>query len=456
MQILPCNNPKNEKKFIISLSKTLRTVINVSTLKSCGIWKTKGVSTFRLLEDLLIQPFKKKSLYREVVLEKKSEIQYRTYSRFLACEGYNWEKLLFLCASRVIIKLKQLTSTDRQVLVVDDSLSERPRSKEVEHLATVFDHNDNEYKKGFRLLNIGFTDGYTFIPVFFSLLGSIKNSKNVEREKWDMRTMEGKRRARSLSKGTEVMLEGLKQAVSLGVRYVAYDSWFGKPGIIERTAQIGYDVVCMVKSNTQFIYNENPFTIERLYSQLDKSSESCSLSLYKDLSKVSVIGSIVVSLPKSDRKVRLVYCRMKKQKKGVYTVLLSTDLELSSAEILHLYAKRWSIETFFEACKQLLFWDKDTRTTNYDVMTACKTICFLRYILLSVQQRYENDWKTFSDWFYAVANEIEDLSVLHAVWEMLLLVKERAQVSQDVIEEYFNIFISKFSLRTRYALQILV
>ena len=179
-----------------------------------------------------------------------------------------------------------------------------------------------------------------------------------------------------------------------------------------------------------------------------------SISLYKDLSKVSVCGTIVVSLPKSNRKVRLVYCRMKKQKKGVYTVLLSTDLELSSVEILHLYAKRWSIETFFEACKQLLFWDKDTRTTNYDVMIACKTICFLRYILLSVQQRYENDWKTFSDWFYSVANEIEDLSVLNAVWETLLLAQEYAQISQDVIDELFNIFISKFSLHIRYALQI--
>lgn len=49
-----------------------------------------------------------------------------------------------------------LTSVDREkVLIFDDSLYSRNRSKAVELLAKVYDHVEHKYVRGFRMLTLG-------------------------------------------------------------------------------------------------------------------------------------------------------------------------------------------------------------------------------------------------------------------------------------------------------------
>ena len=64
-----------------------------------------------------------------------------------------------------------------KVFIVDDSLYNRNRSKKVELLARVHDHNDNRYYRGFRLLTLGWSDGSSYLPVSFSLLSSANAEK---------------------------------------------------------------------------------------------------------------------------------------------------------------------------------------------------------------------------------------------------------------------------------------
>ncbi|WP_440336083.1 transposase [Megasphaera sp.] len=53
-----------------------------------------------------------------------------------------------------------LTSENRKAcFVIDDSLYERAGYKRTELAARVFDHVSMRYKKGFRLLTLGWTDG---------------------------------------------------------------------------------------------------------------------------------------------------------------------------------------------------------------------------------------------------------------------------------------------------------
>lgn len=44
-------------------------------------------------------------------------------------------------------------------------------------LARVWDHAEHKYVHGFRMLTLGWSDGNTFLPVFFSLLSS-ENERN--------------------------------------------------------------------------------------------------------------------------------------------------------------------------------------------------------------------------------------------------------------------------------------
>ena len=73
--------------------------------------------------------------------------------------------------------------TDRsrfKALVLDDSVIERNRSKAVELLAFVFDHVIGKSVRGFNLLTLGWTDGFSFIPVVFNMLSSAKQEKRFQ------------------------------------------------------------------------------------------------------------------------------------------------------------------------------------------------------------------------------------------------------------------------------------
>jgi len=80
------------------------------------------------------------------------------------------ERLLLLIMTRLISSVDRLTGNDREsVLIFDDSLFSRNRSKKVELLAKVFDHTTHKFFKGFRMLTLGWSDGNTFLPISFNL-----------------------------------------------------------------------------------------------------------------------------------------------------------------------------------------------------------------------------------------------------------------------------------------------
>ena len=90
----------------------------------------------------------------------------------------NWMRFTTILASRIINNaILPLDSEDRaNVLIIDDSMFERNRSKKVELLVKVYDHAKHKYRFGFRMLTLGWSDGSTFLPVN-SILLSTENKK---------------------------------------------------------------------------------------------------------------------------------------------------------------------------------------------------------------------------------------------------------------------------------------
>ena len=96
-----------------------------------------------------------------------------TYYRFLNETSYNWSRFLLLLAVRTTTAFNSLTRPERvKVLILDDSVIKRNRSKTVELLARVYDHVEHRCQKGFTLLTLGWSDGYSFIPTGFNMLSS--------------------------------------------------------------------------------------------------------------------------------------------------------------------------------------------------------------------------------------------------------------------------------------------
>ena len=97
-----------------------------------------------------------------------------TIYRFLNSCQYNWRKFLLTLSSTIIKETIEPLKPHswKNVLILDDSLNSRNRSKAVELLARVRDHVEHKYVLGFRMLTLGWSDGNTFLPVAFSLLSS--------------------------------------------------------------------------------------------------------------------------------------------------------------------------------------------------------------------------------------------------------------------------------------------
>jgi hypothetical protein len=298
---------------------------------------------------------------------------------------------------------------------VDDSLYNRNRSKNVELLARVHDHNDHRFYRGFRLLTLGWSDGSSFLPVSFSLLSSAnKKNRLAPMTEVDKRTNGFKRRAESLRKAPDVLNELVKQAHDNGIRadYLLFDSWFSFPSIIIRLLEQKQQVICMLKSaKTKYGYKGFDLTLNELYK-----------AVRKRCGRAKILASIQVELgTNSDNETvmaKIVFIRARNAKKK-WLALLSTDLNLADEEIVKLYKRRWDIEVFFKITKSYLQLAKEFQSRSYDALVAHTTIVFARYTMLELARRSTKDPRTLGTLFHAGCDELRQTSFTEAVTLLL-------------------------------------
>ena len=81
-----------------------------------------------------------------------------TVYRFMKMIQINWIRFTTILSSWIIKDaIIPLDSEDRaNVLIIDDSMFERNRSKKIELLAKVYDHAKHKYRFGFRMHTLAF------------------------------------------------------------------------------------------------------------------------------------------------------------------------------------------------------------------------------------------------------------------------------------------------------------
>ena len=413
-------------------------------LKRSNFYKESGVPCVTILKELFTLVFTGKNLFRTLEM-KPEELSFRknTAYRFLNSGHYNWSKLLLLLATKIIAFVNSLTSDDRQsVLIFDDSLYSRSRSKKVELMTRVFDHTTHKYVKGFRMLTMGWSDGNTFLPIGFSLLSSQKPEKVLSPAKQlDKRTVAYKRRAMAVKSTTDVMIDLLRSAANIPAKYVLFDSWFAHPKTILRVKQEERDVICMVKVTEKIHYRHNGKwqPIQELRKLVGDVASA----------KTGIIGAVIVQIRKEKNSqeftdVRIVFVQDRTSKK--WLALLSTDLKLTEEEVVRIYSKRWDIEVFFKVCKSYLALAKEYQGRNYDAQVAATSIVFLRYTMLAVESRNTQDDRTIGELFYYYSDEMEDIKLSQA---LIMLIDTLRQVlnnlpviSQDMTNMIMDTFLN--------------
>lgn len=416
----------------------------VNALKLSDFTKEKGVKLLELLVFVITLIFTQKNLYEYLrCAGDDAPFKGDTVYRLLNNPNHNWRLLVLKLGATIIGFLKHLTSEKRVcALIVDDSAFYRNRSKKVELLANVKDHTTNRYFKGFRKLTFGWTDGATFIPLLFSLLSS-PQAKNRYYEQGPVVPAGSPghlRRQEAILKATDVLLLSLGEILTYvkDFQYVLFDSWFSWPKIINGVKAYQRDVICMLKDipTLFYTYQGKNYTLSNLYAQLNN----------KCLDKYTYIASVVVNYYGSPARVIFVRNRNSKSKRE-WLALLSTDITISEEEIIRIYGLRWDIEVYFKVCKSFLGLAKEFQGRSYDLMVAHTSIVTIRYMLLSVETRENQDSKAHGGMFYEFCDEIKSIeyreSFLLIVNLFVSAIRENLFLSKKMLDQILTDFMNK-------------
>ena len=446
---------QNDKQISKSIKRFFTRFHISSALKAANAYKKKGIPVVEVFQYLFLLIFSNRSMYMSLITGRNTPgFAKDTVYRFMKMLQINWIRFTTLLASRIIRDaIVPLDSGERKnVLIIDDSMFERNRSKKVELLAKAYDHANHRYRFGFRMLTLGWSDGSTFLPVNSVLLSSESKKNRInEAADVDKRTAGYRRRMLSMQKGTLAMPELLKAAkkATIPASYVLFDSWFSSPSTLHAVKSIGYDVIGMVKKTPKmfFRYNGEDMSLISIYG---KNKKRRGRSRY--------LLSVLVDVVKDGESIpaKVVYVRNRNKRKE-YLCLICTDPSLDENEIIRIYGKRWDIEVFFKVCKSYLNLSRECNSLSYDAMTAHTAVVFTRYMMLSLESRESGDNRSLGELFLYFSDEMADITWIQA-FHMLLrmfqsILKDNTELTEEKINELVDAFMDTLPVLLKTQLQ---
>ncbi len=441
------NRENDQREISATLKKFYADYGVAGLLRACRGEKQKGISAFRIFQYLLCLVFSDRSMYMQMVTGRFTEgFCKNTVYRFLNAAKTNWERFVLLLSERIINRtIRPLTNKDRKdVFIIDDTLFARTGGKRTELCSKVFDHVSMKYRRGYRLLTLGWSDGNSFLPISGRLLASGDDKKVIgPKKEMDMRSLAGRRRKQATSKAPDVMVEMLKTALRAGhrARYVLFDTWFASPKAILRIQrECRMNVISMIKKTSKVFYelDGKRMNIKQIFAASKKRPGRSKYLLSVD---VTLTDREENAIP-----ARIVCVRNRNKRKD-WIAFLSTDTSLDPEEILRIYGKRWDIEVFFKTCKSMLHLGSECHSLSYDALNAHVSLVFIRYMLLSLQKRCSEDDRTIGELFLLMVDELADTTFAQAmrliVDAMLQSVREQFGLSEAQLQAFTQQFYDR-------------
>ena len=414
-----------------------------SLLKRSNINKEKGISPVAVFRVLITLVFTGKNLFRTLEVGGGCGMAKDTVYRFLNSVHTNWRRFILLLSSRVISQeLEPLTgAANMKALIADDTLYRRNRSKYVELLSRVFDHTDNRYYRGFRMLTLGWSDGISFLPVSCALPASSKEQNRLVplRADLDRRTNGAKRRREGIRKATDVLVEMVVEAIASGIQasHLLFDSWFAYPATMRKLLAKGVHTLCMLKVTEKIFYR---------YQGEDLHLAAIYRKIRKRRGRAKILASIVVEIGEDHKgcpiSAKIVFVRDRRTKK--WLALLSTDTSLGDEAIVTAYKRRWDIEVFFKMAKSFLNLAKECQGRSYDALVAHATVVCCRYIILALAKRTHKDPRTLGILFHACCEELQQASFAEVLALVLMFLQQAMGAATEITRELIRSLIDRF------------
>jgi hypothetical protein len=381
-------------------------------LREAGIRKSFGLSAIAVFQLLFSLVFEGKNWFRLLESNRGTSLPGKdVVYRFLNHPGFAWRTFLHSLSLTVVRQFTSLTSAKRvKVFIIDDSTLQRNRSKKAELLAKVFDHTTGRFARGYTMLTLGWSDGFSFAPIDFVMLSSanIANRLTEMTTAITKRCHGYKRRAEALTRKPDAVVGLIQRALRTGFRadYVLMDSWFSQMPLIRQLSAEGLDSIGMIKEMKQrYTFQGQRLTLSELYRILPKNKKS------------SIWSSVIVQTS-CGVSVKLVFVQ-NRNKRREWLAILSTDLTLEPCEIVRIYGMRWSIETFFKVTKSYLKLGTEFQGRSFDMLISHTTVVFSRYLVMEFERRQAGDSRTLGGLFFLYLDEVRDVDYQTALQQLM-------------------------------------
>jgi len=342
------------------------------TLDQANIRKAQGVGVLTVFLQLLTVVFSGVPLSKSLADGETAGAK-DVYYRFMNSTSANWTKFIRLLSSKIIARVMAVLPGNG-VIILDDTIHKRARSKKVELLARVRDHNDGRYYSGFRCLTLCFHLGKITIPIDFRLLSSCNEKARINdaRPNLDKRTNGYKLRQSAIGQSFQSAIEMIGRQRGL-VRHVLFDSWFAMPVMFKSLRDMDFHGVGMLKaSNNLYRYKGRFYKLEALFALvkpfLHRNDSFASMGVELRDGTPFSITFVLDSRP---------------HRKREWLAIGTTDLTLSSQQVIALYSRRWNIEVFFKTVKSYLGFARECQSRSFDAIVCSVAVVFTRHMILT-------------------------------------------------------------------------
>ena len=262
------------------------------------------------------------------------QVSHDKITRFLAGNELDSQQLWL--STKSIIRQHE---SDDAVIIFDDTIVEKPHSKESDLICYHFDHVKNRSIKGINLLNCIYSTGDVTLPVGFDLVKKPLQFCDIKTHK---------RKRKSTVTKNELLRDSLSvcQRNQLKYKYVLTDSWFGSKGDMNYIRKdLNKHFMMALKSNRTVALSKEDKK-QGCFTRIDTLEWT---------EHIPVLGWL-----KGLDFLVLFYRQVFTNKDGSTGILYlaCSDLDCDAAAIETIYKTRWNVEVFHKTLKSNLGLEK--------------------------------------------------------------------------------------------------
>lgn len=260
--------------------------------------------------------------------------------------------------------------SDSGVLIIDDSIEEKPYTDENEIVCWHYDHSKDRLVKGINFMTSLYHSKDVSLPVGFHLVA--KTEKYI-----DKKTKKEKRRS-PVSKN-QIALELIEQAVKnkIKFRFVLFDVWFSSAdNMMKIKHEQKRDFICPIKTNRKVALSLED-KLKGCFQRVDtiELEANATREIYLEGVDFPLVLAKEV-FTNEDGSIGILY-------------LCSSDTTLLFNDISTSYQRRWQVECFHKSLKQNVSLEKsptqtETTQTNHFFAALCG---FIKLEMLKVDSK---------------------------------------------------------------------